>query len=243
VLKKIAVGASVVALALTMVVVFLGTALGAAPRIARAEAEAAFLREQRDSVLTIVSANDSLQRELSAVRATMGAEVERLEGVVLRLESERQGQQLSVRMISSKPDLQARLRRTFPEMSDSEWAVTDVYDEENDVGIEYLRVPLWFAETFIVDHQNAESYKAQADTSASVINLQKRISALQDSVFALERDSRQAYQNGYEAAYTRYEVLNGDYIRLLKQPRVSLGWKGGVGTMLGTFGLGMLVGR
>jgi hypothetical protein len=240
--KRLATLLVVVAITLLLGVVYLGTRLRAEREIARAEMEAEFLRMQRDTILTIAAANDSLQRELSFQRAGMEAEADRLRGRITELEAARVEEQLTVRRLRQKEDLRARLEQTFPEMAASDWGVTEVFNEENGVGLEYLLVPLWFSETFLIDHQNSLAFQTQVDTLRALNGLLEQVSALQDSVLVLERGTRIAYERGYNEAYTRYEALNRDYIALLRQPRFSLGVPGGVGALAGSIGAGFLLG-
>jgi hypothetical protein len=240
-LKRIAFGASLVAGVLLLLVVFLGTRLRDERKIARAEFEAEMLRTQRDSILRVVAINDSLQRELSFVRNEMEVEASRLLGRIDELERARVANQLSVRRLRRTEDLRARIETTFPEMAASRWGVTEVFDDANGVGIEYLMVPLWFSETFLIDHQNSLAYRTQVDTFRVLDGLRQQISQLQDSVLTLERGSRLAYQNGYDTAYQLYQSLNREYIDELKRPRFDLGVPGGIATMLGSFGAGALM--
>jgi hypothetical protein len=240
-LKRIAFGASLIAGVLLLLVVFLGTRLRDERRIARAEFEAEILRTQRDSILRVVAINDSLQRELSFVRTSMETEATRLLGRIEELENERVSNQLSVRRLRRTEDLRTRIESTFPEMAASQWGVTEVFDEANGVGVEYLLVPLWFSETFIIDHQNSLAFRTQVDTFRVLDGLRQQISQLQDSVFTLERSSRDAYRTGFDAAYTQYMALNREYIDELKRPRFDLGVPGGIATMLGSFGAGALM--
>ena len=240
--KRLAFGASALAIALLLTVVYLGTRLRDERRIVRAETEAEMLRVQRDSILRVVAANDSLQAELSQVREGMQAEADRLVARIDELEAERVDDQLSVRRLRRTADLQARLESTYPEMAASRWGVTEVFDEENGIGIEYLLVPLWFSETFIIDHQNSLAYATQVDTLRVLDGLRQRISVLQDSVFTLERSSRQSYATGYDAAFERYQALNREYIAELRRPRFNLGVPGGIAAVAGSFGVGALMG-
>jgi hypothetical protein len=240
--KRLATFVVVAVVGLLLVVVYLGTRLRAEREIARAEMEAEFLRMQRDTILTIAAANDSLQRELSFVRTGMETEADRLRQRITDLESERVENQLTVRRLRRKEDLEARIRTTFPEMAESDWGVTEVFNEENGVGLEYLLVPLWFSETFLIDHQNSLAFQTQVDTLRSLNGLLERISVLQDSVLVLERGTRAAFERGYNEAYARYDALNRDYVALLRKPRISLGFPGGVGALAGSLGAGFVLG-
>jgi hypothetical protein len=58
--------------------------------------------------------------------------------------------------------LQTRLRAAFPELGSAGWGLATLPFEEGDtLGLEYLLVPAWFAETFIIDHANAASWRAE----------------------------------------------------------------------------------
>lgn len=210
--------------------------------IMRAQLEMQQLRSSRDSILAIVSLKDSLQALLGNQVKLLQSETDMLRDEVYRLEDERERNQLTVRSIRKKAELQQRLAETFPEMAMSDWGVTEVYNEENDIGLEYLLVPLWFSETFIIDHQNSESYKKQRDKLFSVDSLHQQISTLKDSLFVLERAKAAAYQTGYDEAYAKYEDINAKYVRLLeKPPSVNIGFpKWGV--VAAGVGAGVLVG-
>lgn len=210
--------------------------------IQRARLEMHQLRASRDSIQAIASLKDSLQSLLGNQVKQLHSEANRLRVEVQELEQERKKNQLTVRSISKKEELQNRLVKTFPEMAQSDWGVTEVYNEENDVGVEYLLIPLWFSETFIIDHQRAESYLKQRDKLFALDELHQQVDVLQDSLLLLERQKAQAYQSGYDDAYAKYEDINGKYVNLLeKPPAVNLGFPkwGIIGASVGA---GLLVG-
>lgn len=61
------------------------------------------------------------------------------------------------------------MHTAFPELSASAWGLTTVPLGDGDtLGIEYLMVPAWFAETFVTDHANAESWRALKDQLVAV---------------------------------------------------------------------------
>jgi hypothetical protein len=146
-----------------------------------------------------------------------------------------------VRQLGRPKELQDRLRTTFPEIAESDWGVTDVMNEEEAVEIQYLLVPLWFSETFIIDHQNSLNYASQVGRLQSMDSLQLQTITLKDRILVLEREKSQAFRAGYDSAYTKYEALNADYIKLLKNPKVSIKWTGPV-ALLGSAAAGVLVG-
>src|SRR6056297_299318 len=210
--------------------------------IHRAQLEMQQLRASRDSIETLVAIKDSMQNILSERVEDLTSQTDQLRSEVQALEEERAENQLTVRNIRKKEDLQNRLAETFPEMAESDWGVTEVYNEEFDVELEYLLVPLWFSETFIIDHQNSESYKQQVNRFSEIDSLHQQVSVLKDSLFTLEREKTEAYQRGYQEAFAKYEDINAKYIELLEQPpSIDLGvpkW-----TVIGaSIGAGVLVG-
>jgi len=241
-LKHLAVGAVVFGVLLLLALTYLTARYVDQKEIHRAEMEMEHMRGTRDSTLAFVAAKDSMQSILTTQVRTLLSDAEVLRRQVADLERERQQQQLSVRKLNKKEDLQARLRQTYPEMAQSAWGVTEVFNEKENVSVEYLLIPLWFSETFIIEHQNAQSYRNQRDKLQHVDSLQQSVSVLKDSVLALEREKTQAYKHGYDDAYAKYESLNEKYIELLKKPpSVNLGFPGW-GTILGTAAVGVAVG-
>lgn len=196
--------------------------------IARAKNEMLRMKASRDSIQALVAMKDSMQTQLKEQVRTLQDQADVLRNQVDLLEEQRKEQQLSVRNLRKKQDLQNKFQETFPAIAHSDWGVTEVVNEDTGLGIEYLMVPLWFSETFIIDHQNALSYKQQRDKLEQVDSLQQHTIALKDSILVLESEKRMAYQDGYYDAYAKYENLNSKYIDLLeKPPQVNLfsDWK------------------
>jgi chromosome segregation ATPase len=209
--------------------------------ILRAKNEAEQLRAQRDSIEGVVAERDSVQATLQVERENLQRQVDTLRVRVATMEEKRAAAQLEVRFLNNAADVENKLRQTFPEV-DATMKIAERTDEETGLAIEYLMVPLWFGETFVIDHQNAESFRNQRDTLLVMDSLHVQIVALQDSVFSLEQLNRMAYQDGYNDALGRYEDLSGKYIDLLeKPPQVTLGlpkW----GWMAGSAVVGLAVG-
>ena len=241
-LKNLAIGAAVFVVLLLLALTYLTARYVDQKEIHRAEMEMEHMRGTRDSTLAFVAAKDSVQSILTAQVRTLLTDAEGLRRQVADLERERQQQQLSVRRLQKKEDLQAKLRQTYPEMAQSDWGVTEVFSEKGNLQVEYLLIPLWFSETFIIEHQNAENYRKQRDKLQHVDSLQQSVAVLKDSVLALEQEKSRAYKNGYDDAYAKYETLNEKYIELLKKPpSVEVGlpawW-----TVLGSAAVGVAVG-
>ena len=223
-LKKFLIAVCVFAVLLLVALSYITARFVDHEEIMRAKTEAAQLRASRDSLRVEVANRDAQQRVLQTQVSQLQGEAKELRTRVNELEQERVEKQLTVRRLRRKTDLLHRLKETFPEMAYSDWGVTEVYNEDEDIHIEYLLVPLWFSETFIIDHQNSELYRAQRDTLWALDSLTTQVGVLQDSIFHLERENRLAFQNGYDNALAKYEALNEKYINLLqKPPKITLG--------------------
>ena len=210
-------------------------------KIHRAQLEMERLRNMRDSLYTVVAYRDSMQYMMKTQAQIYRGETEILRHEVQRLEEERQENQLSVRSLRKPEDLKLRLLENFPELGDSDWGVREVYNEENDIEIEYLLVPLWFSETFIIDHQNSLSFEQQKNTLVIVDSLNQSIIVLQDSIYVLENLNRQAYEKGFQVAYVKYDTLNQQYIEELKKGKINWGWQT-AGIIAGGV-VGVIIGR
>jgi len=134
-----------------------------------------------------------------------------------------------------------KLRSTFPELGTAAWGVTTVALEDGDtLGLEYLLVPAWFAETFAIDHANAASWLAQKGPPGRGDSLGLAVVALEDSIVALVSANTVAYQAGYDAAYGSYQDQSRRYVAELQKSRFRLGSAVGV---LGAAGVGLIIGR
>ncbi len=209
--------------------------------IARAQAQATALASQRDSLMRVVRQRERQEAALTIQRETHEADIHRHRDSVIALERRRAAAQLTVRQLRTVGALQNQLSASFPELGHSGWGLTTLPFEDGDtLGIEYLMVPAWFAETFVIDHANAESWRAQKDQLLAVDSLRLVVTALQDSITRLVAANADAYQTGYQTAYLGYQDLSKRHIAELRKPRISLGSALG---LLGAAGVGILVGR
>lgn len=105
------------------------------------EKREAELQETRKLLETQVS-------DLEEQADTMRAEIEVLNR---RLADTR----LAVGKLRTKTGLEQRFRQSYPQLAESDWGVVDVFDEKSRQYVEYMVVPVWMSETFIIDHENA----------------------------------------------------------------------------------------
>ena len=227
--------------AVALIALLAGSLGGKREAIARARAEAAVLTTQRDSLADLVRRREQAQAALTIQRETHEAKVTRLRDSVIALERRRAAAQLSVRQLRTVGALQDRLRAAFPELGESAWGLTTLpFDGGDTLGLTYLLVPAWFAETFVIDHANAASWRAQKDGLLAVDSLRLTVIALQDSITGLLAANADAYQTGYQAAYTAYQDLSNRHIAELRKPRIRLGSALGI---VGAVAVGLVVGR
>jgi len=210
-------------------------------KIHAAELEMEKLRSMRDSLQTVVAYRDSLENLIGEQISTKKDEAQALRQEVNRLENERKEKQFTVRSLRKKEDLQNKFKETFPEVANSDWGVTEVFNEKYGVGIEYLLIPLWFNETFIIDHNNSKLYQAQRDKLVLVDSLNQFVIVLQDSVIVLEKLNRKAYEDGFNTAYGRYEELNQKYISELQKGKID--WTLQAAGFVGGGIIGVLIGK
>jgi hypothetical protein len=211
------------------------------PEVARARAAASDLRRQRDSLVAEVDARERERSALIRQRQEHETEITDLRESVASLEGRRSAHQLDVRRLRTVGELQDRLRAAFPELGPAGWGVTTLPFEGGDsLGLEYLLVPAWFAEVFIIDHANAASWREQKDRLLAVDSLHLVVASLQDSVIRLEAAKALAYQAGYQAAYVGYQDLSTRYVAELNKPRIRLPSLVG---FVGAVGVGFVVGR
>jgi hypothetical protein len=218
--RKLTVGTVVLLLCLC----FLLTRLLNEDEIARVQAAVRSLEREKDSIQAIVTTNVAAQQVLQLTRESKEAEVTVLRDYVARLERERQASALTVRRIRKTSDLQARLDSTFPEMARSNWGFTTIPFEPGDtLGLEFFVIPAWFTETFLIDHENAESWREQKDKLLAVDSLRVQVATLQDSIARLHALNTFAVQTGYDNAASHYRDMSTRYIAQLRKPRFSLG--------------------
>jgi flagellar motor protein MotB len=209
--------------------------------VAQARAAASHLRLQRDSLTAEVEARNRERSALIRERQAHEAEVAHLRQSVAQLEQSRAEAQLTVREIRTTGALQLRLRSTFPELGDNGWGLTTLPFQDGDtLGLEYLLVPAWFAETFIIDHANAVSWHAQKHRLLELDSLHSVVVSLQDSVTRLVAANAAAYATGYDAAYASHQVLTRRYIAELNKPRFKLP---SIVGFVAAAGVGFVVGR
>jgi hypothetical protein len=188
-------------------------------RIRELETEMVNLRASRDSITTVVAYKDSLQAIIRDRTDELQAEAQDLRDEVDRLEDQRREKELEVRRLNTFAAEEGKFLETFPALRNTARLMTVRRDEFD---LQFIGIPLAATETFVIDHQDALSYRAQRDTLLQLDALNQEVVALKDSVFILEQEKTQAYAAGYADAFGKYEALNAEYIATLQNPCVDV---------------------
>lgn len=217
-LKKLLIGVAVFAVVLLAALSYILGKSDNSAEISRNRLELQQLRASRDSIKAVVAFKDTVQMILQKQVGSLQSEANALRKQVDLIEKERVQGQLVVRRLRKPEALKNKLGETFPELAASDWGITEVYNAENQVSLQYLLIPLWFSETFIIQNQNSAAYKEQVVKLRQVDVLQDSIGALKDSIFVLETQKSLAWKGGYDVAFAKYAVVNAKYDSLLKRP-------------------------
>ncbi len=226
------------AVVLMVIAYFLGSNANK-EEIARVEAQRQDMKSQRDSIKAFVALNDTMQQILQKRITELETDAVNLREQVRGLEKIRKKDQLEVRMLRTPDDLKVKFASTFPELPVEKIKIFEEYVSEVDISLQYFGVPLWFSETFIIDHQNSISYKSQKNKLESLDSLNMRVISLQDTVLLLEKEKSEAYRIGYDSAYVHYMEVSNLYMDELKKPRFD--WPHW-GAIIGGTAAGILIG-
>jgi len=241
-MKKLLIILGVVAVLLLVGFTYVSARFVNRGRIAQLQMEQAQLTRQRDSIYAFARTRDSLQLILTDSVQRLSIQTSALRDTVRQLEGSRQAAVLSIRRLNRTDDLQARVAAVFPEVArSSRWGITELYDEKEQVSLEYIVFPAYFAETFLIDHENALNYKQQVGKLSTLDTLNVQVIQLKDSVLVLEQQKSAAFRAGYDSAYTKYESLNAEYIAHLKNPKVGIKFPGWL-ALVGATAVGVAVG-
>lgn len=216
-LKNSLIAVSVFAVLLLLALSIITTRYIDQEEINRAQQERLRLKASRDSIYAVVATRDSMQALLQSEVSNLKERADDLRNEVRDLEAKRQATQLSIRRLNSRDELEKKLIGTFPEFQGA-LRITEEFNEEEQVGIEYLSIPIWFSEAFMIDHENSLNYQQQRDSLLFLDQLQQQVIALKDSIFDLERANKLAFQQGFDTAMVKYDSLSLKYEALLRKP-------------------------
>ena len=207
--------------------------------IARVEAQMQGMKFQRDSIKAFVAFKDSVQLILQKRITELESDADNLRDQVNILEDVRKKDQLAVRMLDTPQDLKTKFSTTFPELPEEKIKIFEENVSQEGISIQYFGVPLWFSETFVIDHNNSINYEKQKGKLLTLDSLNQTVIALDKKVLLLEKEKSEAYRVGYDSAYTHYMEISKLYMNELEKPRFDLPhW----GAIIGGAAVGVLIG-
>lgn len=217
-LKKLLIAAVAVAVLLMVGLSFITAKYLDKEEILRVTREREQLQQQRVELMALVAQKDSVKRELEAQVVDLEIEAVQMRTKVDSLEDTRKEAQLSVRQLRTENDLENQLMEAYPEIKTS-MKKTDVpVPGLPNMTLSYWSVPFRFAETFLIEHQNAKNYQKQRDQLKDLDETNQKIISLEKDIVVLEEEKSAAYKKGYDSAYVKYEAINEKYLTLLNNP-------------------------
>jgi hypothetical protein len=174
---------------------------------------------------------DDLQTKIGQIESVVGqkeVEIDALKLSIVEEISKRDDQQLNIRMIDNDSALLDEFKKSYPEFSNANnFGVIQVFDDSNQVNIPYLSIPLYFADTFIIEHSQLESYKITEAKYGEVVSIYEEVTKLQDQISLLEKQKAEAWSEGYNNGYKLYTDTQEELITCYKQPRIKIpSWLG-----------------
>ena len=219
-LKNFAIFAAVLAVTTMVALAFISARYIDKEEILRVETQMEELQQQKSALETHVEELDQKQAELNQTIQSKNEEIAANKNAIAQLEQEKANKQLAVRRLNTEDELENSFAKTYPQVVDAKnfGIVQMSIDEELNLKLPYYVIPAWFTETFVIEHNAMLTYKAQIETYKANEALYGSVLELKDQVLKLETEKTTAYYTGYEEAYQKYELLNQEYIELLKKP-------------------------
>lgn len=172
------------------------------------------------------SAIDALQNQIGQTEelvAQKETEIDELNQAITAEKEQRENQKLTIRLIDNDNSLLDTFKQAYPEFSRSaKFGIVQMFDDVNQVTIPYLSLPLYFVDTFIVEHSQLESYKITEAKYGEVVSVYEEVSSLKDQISLLEKQKADAWSEGYNNGYKLYTESQSELIACYKQPRIKI---------------------
>ena len=227
---------------LLVLATYFGTTLKNQQEILTAKNEMEQTRALRDSLLSKIGSRDTIIKDLETTNDDLKIEIDHLRSEKESLKNERRQAEAAVFRLFQPEEYIRKFNEAYPEFSRSGWGFKEIYNEQYRVEIEYFLIPTQFTSAFLQDHIDAVNYRQQVVKLEQIDSLQQLVIFYSDSLIALEHLNRLAYQQGYDDAFLKYEILNQKYIQHLEKPQLKLGYPAAAATIIGSVGVGFLLG-
>jgi len=242
-LKKFAIFAATLAVFTMISLAYITARYIDQEEILRVQLESEELKKHKKSLEAQVATLESNQLKLNETIATQTQEIATNQVMIAKLEQSRIDNQLQVRKLSTENELEKAFSATYPQLINvKHFGITQIEDPTTKLTLPFYVIPAWFAETFIIEHNNMLSFEKQNTEYQANEKLYGSILDLKDQVFKLETEKSAAYKTGYDEAYAKYEKLNEDYVTLLKEPPTVELKPPSLWTVLGGTALGLALG-
>lgn len=190
--------------------------------IERVNAELVALKQQKQQLEAKVTELDAKQQQLNTTIDEKNTEITINKQQIAKLEKQRDSQQFAVRRLTTENALEQSFATTFPQVINAaNFGIIKLpIKKKSKILLPYYVIPAWFTETFIIEHNNMLAYKAEIKEFKRNEALYGDVITLKSEVLKLESEKTAAYKEGYDEAFTKYEDVNEQYIKLLKKPPV-----------------------
>jgi cell division protein FtsB len=196
-------------------------------RIKAVEAEKAALVAGREELQRQVADLTRQQEQLQATIARKDTAIAGLRQEVKTLEAQLHDDRAEIVRIQTDDDSVVRFKREFPEFSRGlrmvERKVPGEKHPEILVPVNYIMLPVGFVDHFIELKKTAANLEAQKAKLVALDALHTEVSALKDQIIRLGQEKEASYSRGYEEAFAKYLQLSEDYVKLMKEKRISAG--------------------
>jgi len=220
-LKKFAIFAALVAVFTMVALAFITARYIDKEEILRVQNEMSALQQSKTEIEAYVETLEEQKKELNKTIVLKTKNIEANKVTIAKLEKERLDNRLKVRQLRTEDELEKAFAKAYPQLVDvRNFGITQIEDPEAKVTLPFYVIPAWFAQTFMSEHNELLFFKKEIKEYKANEKLYGTIFELKDEVFRLEAEKSSAFKTGYDEAYTKYELLNKDYIKLLKEPPV-----------------------
>ena len=151
------------------------------------------------------------------------SEIANLTTAIAEEKEKRNTQQLTTRLIDNDNDLLDVFKKAYPEFSHANnFGIVQLLDDVNQVTIPYLSIPLYFADAFIVEHEQLASYQVTEEKYGEVVTAYEEVTKLKDAITLLEKQRAEAWSEGYANGYKLYTETKDELLTCYKQPRIKI---------------------
>jgi hypothetical protein len=193
--------------------------------VVRARDEKERLTTQRDSILSVAAAKDSLVAVLQERAGSLEQSVDSLLSHQAALEAGRVDVETANWRVFNDDSIMTKMSTRWPEYKRS-FRFRDIQDPGTGVELRYLLCPWGFTTEILNNANDARSFKQQTGALHEVVDLQDSVIHLEKRIAGLEREKAEAFRTGYDSAYVLYTKLNDKYVKLLENPRIEMGFPG-----------------